>query len=180
MLFAETGIKVFSNFFGIDFESFVNACRNIDNIGIFFEREREVGQFAKKEIRFIGGSIFESYEVAFFYCFNRNHPKLMVGMLLDKNENIIMKVLTKLQVEFFSDTLLREFVGEANKSFEALFVGNWNNIKIELVDIDGIDFIGFGNVIPAQFIEKTDKVVFLDIIVEIDTIHRQETDLNIT
>jgi hypothetical protein len=34
----------------------VNACRNIDNIGIFFEREREVGQFAKKEIRFIGGA----------------------------------------------------------------------------------------------------------------------------
>jgi hypothetical protein len=69
VLFAETGIKVFSNFFGIDFESFVNACRNIDYIGIFFEREREVGQFAKKEIRFIGGSIFESYGGRVFLLF---------------------------------------------------------------------------------------------------------------
>jgi len=104
----------------------------------------------------------------------------MLGMLLNKNEDIIMKVLTKLHVEFFSDTLLREFVGETNKSFEPLFVGNGGNIKIELINNDRIDFIGFGNVIPAEFVEKIDKIILSEIIVEIDTIHRKETDLNIT
>jgi hypothetical protein len=76
--------------------------------------------------------------------------------------------------------LLREFVGETNKSFEPLFVGNGDNIKIELVNNDRIDFIGFGDVIPAEFVEKIDKIILSDIIVEIGTIHRQETDLNIT
>ena len=95
----------------------------------------------------------------------------MLRIFERKNKNVVVKILSKLKINFFPDGMLRKLISLTNQDFKSLLVGHGSNFVFYFVDTDWINSVGGVHVIPAQFDKKPIKILFGDVAVKFVSSH---------
>lgn len=120
VFFLESGIKIFSDFFGVHCESTLHLRAEVNDSCIFANVERKALDFGVKQISLFSGFIFNENEVSLLVGFHRHNPKVMFGAAKLENCDIVVGLTAKFSVNLLADAIRGNGIDRASKNLKAV------------------------------------------------------------